>query len=302
MKPLVKSLSLISLLLFFLACEVLAPILTKNYFEGFKDYNPLGDVIPESDWSAVTDQEAKIQEYTDIVFGDERHAEDLYEQLKNEPNYKRAMANTFMDNLVATDVPLFNSVDFSEESLDSYQKSAMALARLEVYGSNEFAITGYNQIILDYASSNQDESLTTAILMDYLFDSTDDSEISSDILSLYNAGRAIDLLGATIINGDDPSSKYISDDDAILIIVSAMIYTIVEDSVASFADRDAVITALVEGIISETSTFDSNLVFPQDDTGTDEPIVKYLGENGALVYAASGFELPVVEEIFGGAE
>lgn len=310
MKSLVKSLSLVSLLIMFLSCEVLSPILTKNYFEEFKDLNPLADILPEQVWGEFSEaeQQEKLNEYIDAVIYDEKNAKDLYEQLKDSPQYKRDMADALMgrfDDPTDTGyltVPVYGSETFADD-LKKYQQTAIALAKIEVYGSQEMAITGFENIIVDFATGEQTNGLSNETLMDYLFDLEGETSENrtEDIRSLYNAGIAVSYLGSTIIDRDNPTSEFVTDDDAILILISAMINTIITDSVANFSDNNsAVITALVTGI--ETGTFDSNLNFPQDKVDNNDPIVQYLGEDGAVVYAATGYELPDAELVMGGNE
>lgn len=318
MKSLVTRLSLVSLLMMLLSCEVLSPILTKNYFEEFKDYNPLEGLIEESDWNAVVDKDAKLDQYIDIVFTGGQDAKSLYNQLKGEKNYKRAMADDLMKRFNDPSssgyltLPVYGSETFAAD-LNTYQRTAMALAKLEVYGSEEMALTGYDNIIVDFATGEQESSLDNKTVMEYLFAPETSSEytnsqlINMDITSLYNAGIALSYLGSTIIDRDNPASDFVSENDAVMILISCMINTIITDSVENFIDETAVIDALVSDIESVQSsasgTFFDNLNFPQDKGDTDEStIVQYLGENGAVVYAATGFELPNAESIMGGNE
>lgn len=311
MRSILKYISFIFLLILVISCEGVSNLLTTNYFEPFEDVNPFSVFIGDDETSFYDDftpeeREALIDEYTAAALSYENE-DALYESLIEQPNYRDEVTKYLKEYLESSEnIPDIFSPTYSED-LKNYQNRALALANIEVYTHGAIGINGFDDLIFSYTSGELEGTLTQQVLLTKVFGTssgTTSEEILLDIEGALRAGEALDLLGETIIDKDNPSSTTITSDDGLLILLSCMINNIVDLSMDNNSQTmDDVLDKLVDGIMN--NDFDPDFItFPQDDGSPDSSLTtmeRYLGVGGALAYTASDFTLPSVS-LFGGNE
>lgn len=309
MRSFLKYISLIFVLIILVSCNGLSSLLTTNYFEPFDDTESFsvytGDDTTSFDDFTPEEKEALIDDYTSAALSLEND-ESLYEALINNPDYRDEVTTYLADYLNNDDnKPNILSKTYISD-LTTYQNRALALANIEVYTHGAVGINGFDDMVFNYTSGELEGTLTQEILLTQVFgDETDPVSLKADLLGSLKAGEALNLLGDTIIDKNNPSSGTLSPDDGVLVLMTSIINSIVKLSISkdSSLTEDVVLDKLVFGILN--NNFDLSIItFPQDDTSPDSNLTtmeRYLGVGGALVFTATDFTIPSIS-LFGGDE
>lgn len=319
MKYLFKHIFFVFLFISLTSCDVVESLFTTNQFEDFSDYNPFTLVIGEITWDMLSEEQQaeRIIEYIDGALSGENQ-DDFYKMLAEDTDYRDAVTESFRDLINETE--LDENSDTYTENLLSYKRTALALSRIELYSRNINAGEGLNNLYTSYLAGDIDGTITAETFISNVFlltiddrENKTDAEIKvqlkKDVLGSYRSGYSFKKLGSIIKNPDNPTFEIISEDeevniedDAVNILMSGIINRIIdltkyEDSTLT---EDAVIDLLVNGISS--STFSSTIKFPKDVdiTSGDTVLEHYLGEEVALLFTATGYELPSVSIFKGG--
>lgn len=304
MRSFLKKISLVLLLIFFISCGGFSKLFTTNHFEQFEDIDPFSVFASEETSFGDLDYDQKVEiinKYTTAALSIE-DSDALFTALKNQPDYRDQVTDFMGAYLIKQENipdPLSKKYD---EDLIFYQNLAVALGRIEVYTTRSIAIFGFNDLFVDYASGEIEETLTQKIFLSEVFGiQRSVSETKVDIEALVRAGEAFELLGKTIRNTDNPESSSLNEDDAILILMSSMMKRIVYYTNLEFPslNESQIINNLVKGII-DGDFVGLSIKFPQDIVGSKlTNIQRYLGVGGALTFTATGFDLPPMS-LFGG--
>lgn len=299
MKYLFRYIIIMCLLISLTACDIASELLTTNHFEQFKDINPFSLVLSEESWEY---DEAKILEFTAAALSED-NSDEFYDMLAERPTYRDAVTESYR-TLLAT---LPNKADETYiTELAEYQRRALALARIEVYTRGASAVDGFNDLYASYLSGEIETSLTQENFITNVFrhDSSDSvDQLEADIYGSVRAGFAFEKLGLTIEDKDNPVLDIIEADDAVIVLLSGMIYRIVELTIqeGSSQTEDQIITQLSNNIY--VNNFATEIKFPQDVVKSANVtfLEHYLTEGVALVYTATGYELPSISLLDGGA-
>lgn len=299
-----KKFSCILVLILLISCEGLSNLLTTNHYSGLDEGS--GVVINADDLKDWVPDEIteKLDYYSDIILSID-DAESLYRVLRDDAAAKAELISNFKLKISST--PDLTK----EEEVDRYQKYNAAYAKVEVYSSQATVIEGVEDLIIDYASGansgnfNQDTLLTQVFKIPVTFDSPEQKEqrrqeLITEMSALVNAGEAYENLGNSITDVDRPTSEYIGDEDAVLVLLTAMTGTIIQKTVENTSlTRSQAVEELVNGIVNRDFT-GSQIVFPVSPGNTaDNPMELYLGPGGSLAFTATGFKLPSVSSLGG---
>ncbi len=306
MNPINKCVIMILSASLLFSCDIMSDLLTTNYFEALEQYEPddVADIdidLDETiDWNLFSTEEKLelIEEYTDAVLSEES-SDLLFEYFKEYKTYKNDVTNYYRELLLDTPDP-----DNNGEIL-LYQRKALALIKIEVFTTEKVTINVLEDLFSDYSKENEDELLTFDVFVSASFDlsnvgtTTDEltTTLLDDIDSLYRASLAINLLGDTIVDHDNPTSTVLSKDDGIYIMLSSFIGQILDNNTLLENDVDITADTLVQCIIDKDIT-STVLIFPKDLEGNNS-LTNYLGDSGALVFTATGYLMPSVS-LFGG--
>ncbi len=318
MKSLFRHIVVVFLLISLASCDAVSTLLTKNQFEQFKDYNPFTLVIGEITWAMLTPEQQldKINEYTNAALSDD--SDDFFDELSDEDykNYRDDVTDHYRELL---DVVPNDEAETYLVDLALYQRRAMALGRIEVYTRSSHAVDGFENLYMSYYSGEEDGLLNKDVFIQKVFgrqDLIDDGEsiseirtdLDSDLIGAYYAGEAFNKLGETITNIDNPSAEVVTEADAVIILLSCLIYRIIDlsiDGEPSPTDIDDPAFVELRNYILDGTVLTS-VVFPQDVTAEDiiaegdTMLEHYLGKGGALIYTATGYELPPITVLEGG--
>ncbi|QEN05728.1 hypothetical protein EW093_13735 [Thiospirochaeta perfilievii] len=306
MKYLLKHIPIVFLLIGLTSCDVVTSLLTTNYFEGFSDINPFSLVVDENSFPTDDDEAAilLINKYTDVALSDD--AENFFAALKGLDTYRSDLI-AYYNSILITKPD--NTLPTYLDDIDIYQRRSLALAKIELYTRNAYAIDGFDRLYTKYVTGEEDADLTINLLIENVFNTEDPDvtrvSLEDDFQGFFNAGDAIDLLGKTIVDTDNPTSKVLDENEGVFILLSSIINRVVELSLegdlSNTKNENDVFVALAAYVLNGTTS--SLLVYPQDlpPEGGQSMIEHYLGLGGALAYTASGFELPGVS-ILGGSQ
>lgn len=299
-----KKFCFILILILLLSCEGLSDLLSTNHFSSL---DKGGAVLINSDdlqgWTQ-DDRNEKLDYYSSIALSKE-DSEYLYEVLRNDPAAKAELIANYIAFL-NTPPDLNNPAE-----VDLYQKIAAAYAKIEVYTTAATIMDGVDDLVIDYASGassggfNQDKVLDEVFRIPATFSSPEEKEqkrqeVIVELTALTNAGFAYEKLGNTITDVDRPSSNYISDEDAVLVLVTAMTGTIIQNTVDNTSlTKEQAIEELVNGIVNR-DFIGSQVIFPVSPGNTaSNPMELYLGPGGSLTFTSTGFELPPASSLGG---
>lgn len=304
MLSLFKKFLVFLLLVLLISCEGLSELLSTNHFSGMDEGS--GVVISPEDLKGWIPEEIneKLNYYSDIILSID-DADSLFSVLINDPVAKAEFLSNF--KLALNFTPDLTK----EEDVDRYQKFNAAYAKVEVYSTETTILEGVDNLIVDYASGassgdfNQDTLLTEVFNIPAVFDTPEQKEqrrqeLITEINALVNAGDAYENLGNSITDVDRPSSRYISDEDAVLVLLTAMTGRIIQKTVESTSlTKTQAVEELVNGIVNKNFT-GSQIMFPVSPGNTaSNPMELYLGPGGSLAFTATGFQLPPVSSLGG---
>ena len=318
MKYLFKNFSFVLLLGLLFSCEGLSQLLTTNVFEIIENKDkpsvPLEEV---SDWKYLDSDalKAKIEKYSAMALTN-TDSEALFFTLRENPDAMenvRYYFNKYLDDPGVPNLDNFDTSDEYLESLNSYQRTAAALAKIEVYSTDAEFVDGFDDMILNYANGTNTGDLDSKTIYKDIFgvsttslQATEEYEerarVEFELEAAINAGVAYNQLGDSIFNKDFPESVYISDADATLIFLSCVTSRIVVATKEAHPNlsEEEIISQFVDGIFSDNSDNfgDSDIIFPEDQPNGDlNTIERYLGEGGAVVFTATNYSLDI---LFGG--
>ncbi|MBN2618099.1 MAG: hypothetical protein JXR64_07275 [Spirochaetales bacterium] len=300
MRIIARGLISITLLTLIFSCEVLSPLLTKNYFEDIEttDIPFFGDETKTWASLGADEQLELVNTYTSAALSIDKDDE-LFVELKSNKDYKNGAVVLYNELLQIK--PNKESDSYNNDLL-LYQKRAKALAKIEIFTTEAIAVEGLKDLIYEYDAGNITTKLTQTLFLQSIYGDIDKDTLITDLKGCVSAGLALELLGETIVSDDNPKSNVLFEDDAIYILSSLLIKQIVVLSETEDYTKDAIIDLLASGIIS--TEFSTVLKFPQDLTLVDSSNLsiaeRYLGVGGAKVYTATGYELPDPQLLYGG--
>ena len=320
MKYLFKNFSFVLLLGLLFSCEGLSQLLTTNVFEIIENKDkpsvPLEEV---SDWSGLDPDplEVKIEKYSAMALTN-TDSEALFFTLRENPSAMENVRSYFNEYLDDPGMPILADFETSDEylkTLNTYQRTAAALAKIEINSTDAKLVDGVNNIIRDYANGTNSGNLDPEEIYKDIFGVPPEGDrpldfnltyekdrVLLELKSIVNAGIAYDKLGESIFNKDFPESNYIFDTDATLIFFSCLTSRIIDATEAdpsTHLTSAEVITQFVDAIF--TGKLDeSDIVFPKDQPNGDLNIIeRYLGKNGAVAFIATNYTQRL-DILFGG--
>ncbi|MGL1894456.1 MAG: hypothetical protein OCD02_22685 [Spirochaetaceae bacterium] len=312
MKYIIKQFFLLFLVISIMSCDVVSEFLTTNYFDDLSDTDETDiDIDENSVWISISDADklTKIDEYTSYALSEDFSGQ-LFQSLKTNETYKNGVSDYYRQLLVDQPIRMYISDDGYDDYIDDlaiYQNRALALAKIEAYTTDKLMIAGFNELLIDYSSGIREGVLNHKLIFSEMFsvpdtlwatDGDDADTVNSELSSFKRAGSALSLLGETITDRDNPLIDSVTEDDAIFILLACMVNNVIEETMT---DSSTTETVSLQSLTSQTVTRDTTdaiIQFPEDITG-GTTLENYLGADGALLYAASGYELPEIS-IFGG--
>lgn len=296
----------VSLLL--LSCDGFSKLFKTNLYENFDKADRV--VIKSDDlkdWEE-DDVEPNVLYYSDITLSKD-DSQYFFYILKNDPKTREEILNNFA-SILDTYPDLSDPV-----AVDRYQKVAAALAKLEIYSTSATIVSGVDDLVVSYASGANEGDFNQETLLSEVFDVPPTGvpdeereekweEVFIEMKAIMEAGLAYEKLGSTITDVDRPASNYISEEDAVVVLVSSMVNSIVDNTVNNESiEREKALELLVDGIVDggfvESDT-GPNLHFPTSpEDSAENKMVLYLGEGGALTFIATGFQLPPASSLGG---
>lgn len=310
MKYLIKHIIIVFLLISLASCDVASGLLTTNHFEQFKDYNPFTLVIGEITWAMLTEEQQleKINEYTNAALSDD-NSDDFFDMLSENKDYRDDVTDHYRGLL---DVVPDDESETYLVDLALYQRRAMALGLIEVYTRTASAVSGFETLLYSYLEGTG-EMLSPTLFITEVFQIPEPSamteteikaQLKDDLIGAYNAGEAFNDLGITIEDTDNPSAEVVTGGDGVVILLSCMMYRIINLNIPGSEDplSDTIFDTLTDYIYDNDDSATA-ILFPQTETASvDDTILEhYLGEGGALIYTATGYELPPITDL-GGSE
>lgn len=291
-----KVISLVSVALF-VSCNGLSELMNRNYYSDIPEIESFLLTPDDFPIDMPLEERARVvDEYADIAL-DSLSSPYLFDTLSEDsyyPDTLNALSSLFLAeiNYIEPDVSLGTNVR------NRYQKLNLARAKIEVYPRDNGELGNIEAGLVGYKSGIITGVFTESKLRTDIFDLPTDEAVSDDrvneleelFTALSKAGDSLIKLGESILDLDFPASPYLSLDEGPFVLFVLVSSNIIEKSLVNFSDNRS---QVIDQIVTDLSTgdFESSVIYPSEMTESTVSH-RYLGEEGALVFSATGYELP----------